>query len=109
MTVAGCARNRSDACQQYSEVSSKIASVQGEGRLAAATRQLMLGEALPPVLLILTDSHGNRIEHLDEGLGKVEVAVRPAQATSPGRASHLDIQVTSAQVQLQFLCHHACS
>ncbi len=68
--------------------------------MAAVTRQLMLGEALPPLLLILTDAHGNRIEQLTAELGKVEVAVRPAEATSPGRSCHLDIQVTSDQVQL---------
>lgn len=75
-------------------------AVQGEGRLAAATKQLMLGETLPPLLLILTDSFGNRIQQLAEGLGKIEVAVQPSEATSSGRASYLDIQVSSAQV-----CH----
>ena len=74
-------------------------NAQGEGRLAAATKQLMLGETLPPLLLVLTDAHGNRIEQLSEALGIIEVAVQPADATSPGRAPRLDIQVTSAQVE----------
>ncbi|KAK9843600.1 hypothetical protein WJX84_002029 [Apatococcus fuscideae] len=72
-------------------------ALEGEGRLAAATKQLMLGETLPPLLLILTDPFGNRIQHLEEGLGKVQVSVQRAEAMSPGVVSNLDIQVSSAQ------------
>ena len=80
--------------------------MQGEGRLVAATKQLMLGEALPPLLLILTDSHGNRVEQLSEGLSNVEVAVLSAEAPSPGRTYHQDIQVVSGLVRP---CTTCCS
>ena len=73
----------------------------------------MLGETLPPLLLILTDPHGNRIEQLSEGLGQIEVAVQPCEVPPPGRASRLDIHAASDQVSTVFngLVHDlgACS
>lgn len=35
--------------------------MQGEGRAVALSKSIMLGEALPPLKLLLQDSHGNAV------------------------------------------------
>lgn len=72
---------------------------QGEGRAVAASKALLLGEALPPLRLVLQDSHGNALP----GAAWAEQSGRPQLrmlAAAPGGAGAVlqELQVDADMV-----------
>lgn len=85
---------------------------QGEGRAAAAGKDLMLGEHLPPLTLLCKDALGNNVPMTQVPPG-LTLALKPAPpkgqaAELAWEASDLDADVSADLVSfLPFLCQ-AC-
>ena len=73
--------------------------MQGEGRAAIASKDLMLGEHLPPLTLLCKDCHGNAVPMPEVPSGaslKVQAAVPTGQAAEVAwEAADIDVVVTA--------------